>query len=59
MSKTFVLCDGKINGCKKTECYKNGGECRHTTDSKHAINPPEKRRFIRRGKDNNWEIDHN
>lgn len=56
MSKTFVLCDGKVEECDKRGCYKNGGECRHTTDTKHAINPPEKRRFIDIGKGCNEEI---
>lgn len=59
MSKIFVLCDGKVEGCSKTGCYKNGGECRHTTDTKHAINPPKERRFIDVGRGCKKEIEHN
>lgn len=60
MNKTFVLCDGKVESCRKTGCYKNGGECRHTTDIKHAINPTEKREFVKTGLEHdNWEIEHN
>lgn len=59
MSKIFVLCDGEVESCKKTGCYKNGGDCRHTTDTKHAINPPEKRKFIVTRQGDNWEINHN
>lgn len=58
MSKTFVLCDGKVESCTKKSCYKNGGECRHTTETKHGINPPGNRRFICTNKDDNWEIDY-
>lgn len=56
MSRTYVLCDGNVEECTKEGCYKNGGECNHTTNIKHALNPPEKRRFINTGKDDNWEI---
>ena len=35
----FYLCDGDIPTCRKDECYKRGGECRHTTD---AIKPEKK-----------------
>lgn len=30
----FYLCDG----CPRSNCYKNGGECRHTKDVCHACN---------------------
>lgn len=56
MNKTFVLCDGEVEECSREECYRNGGECNHTTNTKHAINPPEKRRFIKNFKGDNWEI---
>ena len=32
----FFLCDGKLEYCKKRECYKFGGKCRHTTNRNHA-----------------------
>ncbi len=39
MERVLYLCDGEKPECKKSMCYKNGrGECRHTTDVKHAIN---------------------
>lgn len=44
MEKIFYLCDGERENCKKRNCYKNGGDCRHTTDISHAMN------FKRRGK---------
>lgn len=44
MEKIFYLCDGERENCKKRNCYKNGGDCRHTTDISHAMN------FERRGK---------
>lgn len=31
----FYLCNGKVKKCKKSECYRNGGECRHTTWEKN------------------------
>ena len=45
--RTFYLCDGNVENCQKTECYKFGGECRHTENEKNAKNSPEKRRFIK------------
>lgn len=59
MSKIFVLCDGMVEECTKENCYRNGGECRHTPDTKHAVNPPKKRKFIVTCKGDNWEIDYN
>ena len=44
IDKIFFLCDGEREKCKKRGCYKNGGNCRHTTDISHAMN------FERRGK---------
>ena len=38
MEKIFYLCDGERENCKKRNCYKNGGDCRHTTDISHAMN---------------------
>lgn len=42
MDKVFYLCDGKIENCKKTRCYKNKtdcrNQCRYTSDINHAIN---------------------
>lgn len=36
--KVFYLCDGEVENCKKTMCYKNGGNCNYTTDISHAKN---------------------
>jgi hypothetical protein len=44
VKRIFYLCDGERENCKKRNCYKNGGDCRHTTDISHAMN------FERRGK---------
>ena len=41
----FYFCDGEVSDCRKTACYKRGGECRHTTDIFHALNPDGKRCF--------------
>lgn len=38
MSGVFYLCDGERENCKKRTCYKNGGNCRHTTNINHAMN---------------------
>lgn len=40
-SKTPIilyLCDGDDPNCKKTNCYKCGGACKHTKDIAHAVN---------------------
>lgn len=37
-SRVFYLCDGERENCKKNMCYKNGGDCKHTKDVKHAKN---------------------
>ena len=50
VTKIFYLCDGKREKCKKTRCYKNGGECRHTTDINHAL------KFERKGSDKNGDF---
>lgn len=34
----YCLCDGKKECCEKQRCYKNGGDCSHTTDIRHALN---------------------
>ncbi len=38
IEKIFYCCDGEIESCKKTHCYKIGGECRHTANPEHAVN---------------------
>ena len=37
-NKKAYLCNGKVKGCKKTYCYLNGGECRHTYDRRYRRN---------------------
>lgn len=41
MSKNTILylCDSDVPACRKDKCYKRGGECRHTTDVAHVLNP--------------------
>lgn len=34
----LFLCAGNMEGCEKTHCYKNGGECMHTKEVKYAKN---------------------
>ena len=34
----LYLCDGDVEACGKTDCYKRGGDCRHTSNINHAIN---------------------
>ena len=34
----LFLCTGDADGCKKTHCYKNGGECMYTQEVKYAKN---------------------
>ena len=36
--KILFLCTGDADGCKKTHCYKNGGECMYTQEAKYAKN---------------------
>lgn len=36
--KIFFMCDGDVPECKKTGCYKRGGECMRTSDVRHAVN---------------------
>ena len=36
--KIFFICDGDVPECKKTGCYKRGGECKWTSDVRHAVN---------------------
>lgn len=38
IKKILFLCDGNVPECKKTHCYKSGGECKCTSDIRHAIN---------------------
>lgn len=56
MNKNTILylCDGVIPACRKDECYKRGGECRHTTDADHALNP-EPRNLVPDEQGNLWE----
>lgn len=37
-AKIFFLCDGEVKTCKKHSCYKNGGDCKFTSDIGHAKN---------------------
>ncbi|WP_286471575.1 hypothetical protein [Parabacteroides goldsteinii] len=34
--RIFYKCNGEKEDCSKTNCYKNGGECRHTQDINYA-----------------------
>ena len=56
MNKNTILylCDGDIPTCRMDECYKRGGECRHTTDADHALNP-EPRSLVPDEQGNLWE----
>ena len=36
--RVFYICDGKKEDCKRTNCYQNCGECKHTEDIEHAKN---------------------
>lgn len=36
--KVFYLCDGEVEKCTKSDCYKNGGNCNFTSDIRHAKN---------------------
>ena len=36
--KILYICDGDVPECEKTECYKRGGECKLTSDVRHAVN---------------------
>lgn len=51
----LYLCDGKVKKCKKGECYRNGGKCRHTTQRKNR-KKADGTQMIIVGKDN-WEMD--
>lgn len=44
MGKVFFLCNGQKRDCKKRSCYINGGNCKHTSDIRSALN------FERKGK---------
>lgn len=57
MQEVLYLCDGNVETCSKTGCYKRGRECRHTTDIAHAINPESSRRFVSDEAGSLWEID--
>ena len=51
-NKKAYLCNGKVKGCKKTYCYLNGGECRHTCDRRYRRN-----KFLNIFDDNGMEIE--
>lgn len=51
----LYLCDGKVENCKKDECYRNGGKCRRTTQRKNR-KKADGTQMIIVGKDN-WEMD--
>lgn len=36
--EVFYLCNGEDENCKKNNCYKKGGMCKHTTDIRFAKN---------------------
>lgn len=36
--EVLYMCDGMVPGCRKSNCYKNDGLCRHTKDISHAVN---------------------
>lgn len=36
MKRIFYCCDGEKKCGKDKGCFKNGGECQHTKDAKHA-----------------------
>ena len=57
MQEVLYLCDGNVETCSKTGCYKRGWECRHTTNVAHAINPEGSRRFVPDEAGNLWEIE--
>lgn len=51
----FYLCDGKVKDCNKKSCYKNGGECRHTSNAKNRKKEPNTK-MVEVGEDT-WEMD--
>lgn len=36
--RVVYLCDGEKESCSKRNCYRNGGDCKHTPDIKNAKN---------------------
>ena len=39
IGKILYLCDGELEKCRmKSGCYKNGGDCMHTSNIEHAKN---------------------
>lgn len=50
----LYLCDGTVESCRKTSCYKRGRECRHTTDADHALTS-EPRHLVPDEQGNLWE----
>jgi len=33
----LYLCDGNVESCRKTSCYKNGGECKLTIHQENSL----------------------
>ena len=50
----LYLCNGNKKGCNKKHCWKNGGNCKHTTDKKDKIVRPDVI-YVEVGKDK-WEM---
>ena len=45
IKKVFYLCDGKVPRCMEKYggkgspgCFRNGGNCKHTSNPEHAVN---------------------
>lgn len=47
--KVFYLCDGNVETCKRTHCYKEGGPCSHTQNDAHALTTGDSKDFVRIG----------
>lgn len=47
--RIFYLCDGKVESCNKTLCYKFDGPCKHTENVSHAINGENEREYANLG----------
>ena len=33
----LYLCDGNVESCRKSECYKKGGKCKHTLHRENSL----------------------
>lgn len=38
VGRVFYLCNGQKEDCEKTDCYMNGGGCKHTSNVRYAKN---------------------